>query len=276
MKPTQSMFLDEQPQPATRKKAKVAEEPTTSLDLPLANVLDLPSKGQFGYPVSVSFRDILAKDEEILSTTTSDTYARTLNRVIKAVLMDCPFYEQMTIHDRDFALIWLWSNNYSPRKTVEIKCQHCGTVEKHQVDMTKLPITSPKESFTGTYEMTLKTTGKPITIRLRTVKDEIEVENYMLTHKDGNYSHLMMISAIDLGMEVPLAQKVKWVGDNVTGKEMAIIKKFHEHYAYGVKTELEHTCSSCGGVTKFDLPFSAEDVLSPRLDDSDEELLRFM
>jgi rRNA maturation protein Nop10 len=86
----------------------------------------------------------------------------------------------------------------------------------------------------------------------------------------------MLISSIDLGMDIPLESKIKWVGENVTGKEMAIIKRFHEHYAYGVKTTLEHKCSSCGGVTTFELPFSASEVFSPRLDESDEELLRFM
>jgi hypothetical protein len=276
MKPTQSMFLDEQPQPATRKKAKVVEEPTTSLDLPLANVLDLPSKGQFGYPASVSFRDILAKDEQILATTTEDTYARTLNRVIKAVLMDCPFYEKMTVHDRDYVLIWLWANNYSPKRKVQITCSHCGKVEDHMVDMTRLPTESPKEGFTGSHELILKTTGKPITLRMKTVGNELVVEEYMIKHKDQNFDNLMLISSIDLGMDIPLESKIKWVGENVTGKEMAIIKRFHAHYAYGVKTALEHKCSSCGGVTTFELPFSASEVFSPRLDESDEELLRFM
>jgi hypothetical protein len=276
MKPTQSMFLDEQPQPATRKKTKVVEEPITSFDLPLANVLDLPSKGQFGYPASVSFRDILAKDEQILATTTEDTYARTLNRVIKAVLMDCPFYEKMTVHDRDYALIWLWANNYSPKRKVQITCSHCGHVEDHMVDMTRLPTESPKEGFTGSHELILKTTNKPITLRMKTVGNELAVEEYMIKHKDQNFDNLMLISSIDLGMDIPLESKIKWVGENVTGKEMAIIKRFHEHYAYGVKTTLEHKCSSCGGVTTFELPFSASEVFSPRLDESDEELLRFM
>lgn len=265
---------NEPPKKQTHRQTKAT--PVEELAPLPANILDLPSKGQFGYPSSVQYRDILAKDEEVLSTTTAETYARTLNGVLKSVLMNCPFYEQMTIHDRDYALIWLWSNNYSPKRNIEIECSHCHSKEKHMVDMTHLAVTNPVDGFTGSFEMVLKTTGKPVTIKLRTVADEIAVENFMLKNPSTKHDYLMIIRSIDIGVEIPLDQKIKWVGENVTGKEMALIKKFHAHYSYGVKTELEHTCSSCGGVTPFELPFSASEIFDPRLDESDEELLRFM
>jgi len=271
--------------PASRKKKPVnfetdsVEQPaSTPVSDPLANILDLPSNGKFGYPASVKFRDIMAGDEEILATTTASNYARTLNTVIRSVLMNCPFYDQLTIHDRDFALIWLWSNNYAPTRTVSIKCSNpeCGAVENVTVDMTKLEINEPVEGFTGSVTFTLKATNKPITVRLRTVADELAAEEYMLSNKNARFDHLTVVSSIDLGMYVPLDKKLEWVNTNITGKEMALIKKFHEHYAYGVKTRLSHKCRSCGEVTFFDLPFSPEDILSPKLSDDFEELLRSM
>jgi hypothetical protein len=98
---------------------------------------------------------------------------------------------------------------------------------------------------------------------LRTVGDENAVENFMLKNKKHRFEYLMMIRAIDLGMDVALEQKIKWVGDNITGREMAIIKAFHEHYSYGIKTQLEHKCPACSGVTLYELPFQTEDILNP-------------
>lgn len=278
MKPTQHMLIEDEPtQPKSRKPKMV--EPVIDLDETVAakaaNILDLPSRGQFGYPAQVQFRDVLAKDEEILASTTADNYARTLNGVIKSVLLDCEFFEQMCVHDRDYALIWLWSNNYNPRKQVQVQCPECDSVETVTVDMTNLEVTTPDEDFTGAIQITLKLTGKPVTIRMRTVGDEIAVENYMAKNPNTkhNFEHLMIVRSIDVGLEIPLEQKAKWVGDNVTGKEMAIIKKFHDHFAYGTKTKITHQCA-CGGSVEFDLPFQAADVLNPQLSDDFEELLR--
>jgi len=270
--------------PAVRRKQKPVEFSTDGVEVPQqqevvdvkpANILDLPSKGMFGYPSFVQYRDILAKDEETLSMTTAENYARTLNGVIKSVLLDCSFFEQMTIHDRDYVLVWLWSNNYAPTKRVDVTCKHCKTVNHHKVDMTKLDITEPKAGFPGFMEMKLKNAGT-IRVKLRTVADEIATETFMMTNKNYKFENLMTIQTIDVGMVIPMESKIKWVGENVTGREMAIIKKFHEHYFYGVNTQLTNTCSACGGATQFELPFQAEDILYPKLADDSEELLRFM
>jgi hypothetical protein len=144
--------------------------------------------------------------------------------------------------------------------------------------MTNLEVTEPEEGFTGSVEMTLKLTGKPVKIRMRTVGDEIAVESFLAANTKTTYSydHLMLVRALDLGLEIPLAQKAKWVGENVTGKEMAIIKKFHDHFAYGTKTKIPHSCTACGGSVDFDLPFQGSDVFNPQLPDDFEELLRSM
>jgi hypothetical protein len=278
MKPTQHMLIeDDVPQSKPRKTKTVVTEDTATAPI-AANILDLPSKGQFGYPAQVQYRDILAKDEEILASTTADTYARTLNGVVKSILMNCDFFEQMCVHDRDYALIWLWSNNYTPRKQVDVQCPHCENHDTVTVDMTDLEVTEPEDGFTGSVEMTLKLTGKPVKIRMRTVGDEIAVESFLAANTKTAYSydHLMLVRALDLGLEIPLAQKAKWVGENVTGREMAIIKKFHDHFAYGTKTKIHHSCTACGGSADFDLPFQGADVFNPQLSDDFEELLRSM
>jgi hypothetical protein len=282
MKPTQNMFVDDpvEEKPTTPKKQTKTTKPKTKMvETPVdeevkapkpANILDLPSKGQFGYPESVQYRDMLAKDEEILASSTAENYARTLNGVLKSVLMDCEFYEDLCVHDRDYALIWLWANNYSPRKTLEITCGSCGNEDKHNIDLTALDVVDPKENFTGAFTLPLKN-GEEVKVRLNTVGDELNAEKYMLKNKQHRYEYLMLVLSIDVGVPMMLDTKIEWVGNNITAHEMAIIKEFHRQYAYGVKTRLEHTCSACGEVTPFDLPFSVEDILNPTVQFNFEE-----
>lgn len=271
--PTQNMFVDEistddelveTPKLKSSRTKKVESE--TEVPKP-ANVLDLPSKGKFGYPSYVQYRDLLARDEEILASATAETYSRTLNGVLKSALMDCEFYEKLSIHDRDFILIWMWANNYTSKKTIEVKCPK--GVEKVEVDLTKLDITDPAENFTGAFTLPLKS-GNTVTVRLNTVGDEIAAEAYMAKSEQYRYEYLMMVQSIDVGVPMLLETKLKWIGDNITAKEMAIIKQFHVKFAYGVKTRLSHKCS-CGEVAQFDLPFSVEDVLNPTVQFDFEE-----
>jgi hypothetical protein len=268
MKPTQNMFMDdvqESEEVVEQTKKKVKKE--TEVPKP-ANVLDLPSGGKFGYPSFVQYRDMLAKDEEILASSTAENYARVLNGVIKSVIMDCEFYENMTTYDRDYVLIWLWANNYTAKKTVEIECKD-GSTENVEVDLTQLDVTEPSEKFTGAFTLDLKN-GKSVKVRLNTVGDEIATETYLSKNKQHRYEYLMMVQSIDVGVPMLLETKLKWVGENLTAKEMGIIKQFHAKFAYGVKTRLEHKCA-CGEVTKFDLPFSIEDILHPTVQFDFEE-----
>lgn len=272
-RPTQMMFADDESdtQPTPVKPKMMKSEPVEDADVSPSskhNILDLPSKGQFGYPSSVEYRDIFAKDEEVLSSATTDTYVRTLNGVIKNILNNPSFFESMSIHDRDFVLIWLWANNYVPKKDVDVSCKHCNHVEKETVNLTELDVTDPDEKLTGAIQFDLKKTGKPIKVRLNTVGDELAIETFIASHEEfkNKFEYLMLVRSIDVGMTIPLEKKIEWVGENVTARELAIIKQFHKKFTYGVKTTLEHTCSKCEGVTSFALPFSAAEILYPNAD----------
>jgi hypothetical protein len=275
MNPTQIMFEETTPTKNQPKAVKMVEQEVSDVEsLEPLNVIDLPSAGRFGYPSTIQYRDILAKDEEVLISATSDTYVRVLNGVIKDVLNNPSFFEHMSIYDRDFCLIYLWANNYTPRKIVDVKCKHCNTHENVTVDLTKLDSTAPAEGFKGAMQFDLKSTGKPIKVRLNTVGDEIAVETYLANFEGENkpsFEHLMLVRSIDLGVELPLDKKNKWVGDHVNVRELALIKKFHRKFVYGVNTTLENTCKKCEGVTSYPLPFSAAEIIYPNADLGDME-----
>lgn len=290
--PTQKMFADEveeaKKKPNTRKRTQkpkenpeAKEEVVHDVKLSSANhnILDLPSNGKLWYGKSVEYRDIMVGDEEILSLASAGTYARTLNSVIKGILNDCEFYEDMTIYDRDFALVWLWANNYNPIKEVNIKCrnQSCGVTETHKVDLTQVEVTDIKENIPVPFTLKLKNSKMAeVNIRLNTVQDEINVEAYINDNPKSNFAMLMLVSSIDIGFDMTLAKKLEWVRTNVTSTELGVIRNFHKYFKFGVNDIIEHTCSQCKEVTKGALPFQAEDILYPTVSTDFEELLRTM
>jgi hypothetical protein len=261
-KPTAEMFADDVP------------EVVKEVGLPSAshNITTLPSNGVFGYPAEVEYRDILVKDEEVLSGATVETYSKTLNAVIKSLMNDCPFYENLIIHDRDYMLLWIWANNYTSSKNVEIACVHCDNKDHHKVDFTKLETVDVKKTIKIPFEIPLQKGGK-IVVRMNTVADELFAEEYVKKNKNVKFEQVMMVRSIDVGSEIPFNAKMKWVSENLRSKEMGIVRQFHKHFAFGIPTSIEHTCSACGGVTRGDLPFQTEDILYPTVQSDFEKLL---
>jgi hypothetical protein len=200
-KPTQSMFVDDdEQQPTTKPKAPVKKksthvktEDTVGLHDSDKNILMLPSMGVLGYPEKVSYRDIMFKDEEILSLATPDTYAETLNSVLKGVLNDCEFFEDISVFDRDYLLVWLWANNYTSVKAMSAQCGHCGHSDDKHVDLSKAEVTDIKaDDIPVPFKLPLKNaTVTHVEIYLNTVQDELDVEKFMKKNPKANFEMIL-------------------------------------------------------------------------------------
>jgi hypothetical protein len=265
---TSQMFVeDDELTVDVQKEESVTEEPTTApAD---ANLVELPSKGLLGYPATIEYREMMVSDEEILAGATEQTYSRTLNGVLKSVLNNCPFYEKLTLIDRDWALIWVWANNYTDMKRVSVDCSHCGTKNEHVVYLSKLQSTPIKESIAtrNPIQIPIEKTGGFVEVRLNTVADEMFVEDYMIKNKDAKWDFLMLCRSISLGRDIPFDVKLKWIRENISAKEFGLIRKYHTHFSYGINPTIEHKCDACGGVTHGLVPFQATDVLYPVVSD---------
>lgn len=271
-KPTQEMYVDVSEN--EQEKEQVVEK-GVSASAPL-NIVDLPSCGRLGYPTTVEYREVLVKDEEVLASATSKTYARTLNGVLKSILNDCEFYEKLTVHDRDFLLVWIWANNYSPTKRVSFTCPKCKTTSDQTVDFSAQNITEINERFKGHFDMPIKKIGSTVRVRLNTVADEIEAETYLAANPNANYENLLIALSIDLGFEgIPMDQRLKTIRENFSGAEMSKIKQFHIKMRYGIDPDVEYVCKNteCGEVTKDAFPFHTEDILFPTIQTDIEEFL---
>lgn len=262
---TKQMFVDEEEQVKPKQQSKKRSSKPKEEELVLEdnkNIIELPSNGMLDYPDTVSYREILVRDEETLSSATPDTYTIVLNKVLKSILNDCPFYEQMSIHDRDFLLIWLWANNYDPVKELTIKCPECATKTTHKVDLREIEVHDISDEFIKEFEVKLSN-GQRCWVRMSTVEDELFVEKYHKKNKDLSIDFLLTICSIITEKVMPFEQKLQWVRDNMTSRELGVVKRYHSHFKFGINALKDYECPACDEVTQDIIPFQAEDILMP-------------
>jgi len=248
--------IDQSPTTKNPIQTKV-EQPITKQDKYKYNSVDLPSEGKLGYSTEVRYRDILVKDEKEISSATEHNFQPILNKIISGLLEDSTFYKEMSIYDRDFLILWIWANNYSTHKDLEYTCPHCETHNKESVDLTKIPVSPISDSYVSPYKYTLSN-GEDIVLRLITVRDEEIATNFVKNNKQYDEAFIMLCLSIDFKTKMPLKEKMKYIEDNMTGKDMSKIRGFHKHFKYGIDDSIELECSGCGEVNKTNIPFQVD------------------
>lgn len=219
--------------------------------------VDLPSGGKLGYPESLEYRDIMVRDEKIIASATEKTFPKVLNNVLKSLLKDQSYFEKLSLFDRDFLLLWIWANNYSATKTLDTACPHCGSDNEYVVDITKLEVDELKDEYKHPYPYTLSS-GKKVKLRLLTVKDEEVSRMLSGKSKDLDEQFIMLCASIDFGIAMPLTEKIKKIENEVSGKDMAFIRGFHQYFKYGINNHVDRNCSSCGEAAVIEIPFQLD------------------
>lgn len=258
--------------PIVEKKPIVVDE---VVEHAVGNIIDLPSKGILGYPGSISHREIYAGDEEILKTATNKNFSRTLNRVLKSICNDADFYDDLYVGDRDYILTSIWANTYDSIKRFEVTCRHCGEKEEIEIDLFDLKDTPIKDNFKSRLSITIKKTGDVVTIRPVTVRDENNAELFMANNPKLEFSFEIVHCALSLefGKPISIKDRVEYIKENVSAREMGVIKEYHRYFRFGLDTTFEHECGECSGVTHDSIPFRPEDFIAPDVRTDFEQLL---
>ena len=237
------------------------------------NTVELPSMGRLGYDAEISYRDIMVRDEKVLSSATQKSYNKILGKVLKSLLADDTIYDKLSINDRDFLLTWIWANSYSTIKHFDFVCEHCGNEEEISIDISTLPVKNIEDTYPLEGFKFKSSGGLDLTLRLVTIADERIAEEYAQKHKTIEYSDVVYALTTDVGTIMPLAEKLIFIDDNISGKDMAIIRAFHKHYKYGLAEDYTQVCSNCGESVKSVIPFSLDHFM-PTLQSDFEKLLQ--
>jgi hypothetical protein len=244
-------------------------------DNSMGNIIDLPSKGMLGYPGEVTYREIMAGDEEILKTSTAKNFHRTVNKVLKSISNAPEHFDEISLHDRDYIISYIWANTYGSKKTFDVTCSKCSAKEEVTVDMTQIQVDDIKESYKKDFKLVIKKKNKEIFLRYSCIRDENNCEKFFIDHPDSGDTKdfVMMCFAINFKQPMDISERVRWMKENASAKEMQTIKAFHSHYRFGMDTQYDHVCSKCEGVTNTYIPFHPQDVIAPELQTDFEELL---
>lgn len=253
------------------KPKKKVSKPKEDLGIKYYTV-ELPSKGLLGYPAELEYRDILVRDEKILSAATSTTFQSIINKVLKSLLKEEEVFDELTIADRDYLMLWIWANNYTTTKEFDVTCEHCTNVDNLVIDVTKTDITELSDEYENPYEYVLSN-DHSVYLKLLTTKDEQIATEFVKKNKNNSLESVLMALSIDVGKVLMLPQKLKWIEDNINGHDMGMIRGFQEYFSYGIDDEVEHACESCGEVTKHSIPFSLE-FFMPTLRNDFEKMFR--
>ena len=248
------------------KKKNTEETKSEATDDYVYTQVDLPSNGALGYPTEIEYRDILVKDEKVLASSTEKTFPRILNNVMKGLIKDSSFFDKMAMHDRDFLLLWIWANNYSTVKDIEMKCPHCDHHNNYKIDLTKLNIDEIDTDLKNPYPYETKR-GDKVSFKLLTVGDEEIARKFANSNKDYDESFVLLCLSINFKKVMSLIDKIKYIEEKFTGKDMSVLRGFHKHFKFGIDDVVEKECTNCGEVNKIAIPFQI-DFFIPSLSDN--------
>lgn len=247
----------------------VSKEPTATKWY----MVELPSAGKLGYPKIIEYRDILVRDEKVISTATEKTSTLVLNNVLKDLIKDCDsWFYNMSVMDQQFLLMWIWANNYSTKKHLTIKCRNCGHKDKHIVDLTEVDVKNLSDDYVQPFEYKLQN-DEIVKLRLVTIGDEKLADDMIEKNPHLNRDYVLMTLTTDFSTVMTLDQKMAYFDNHVSGRDVGMIRAFHNHFKYGLDDNIPHKCSKCEEVTNFSIPFSLQHFL-PTLSNDFASLLR--
>lgn len=221
------------------------------------SLVELPSKGRLGYPAEVEYRDILVKDEKEISAATDKTFTKVLNNVLRNLLKDKSYFDQLSIADRDYLLLWIWANSYSTTKHVEAECPQCSKRAVYPIDITEIDVKDIDPEYESPTPYVTKN-GTKVGLRLLTVKDEEIAKKFSNGQKGADELFTLLCCSVVFDIVMPLKEKIKRIEENFTGYDMSVLRGFHSHYKYGIDDTVEKECPDCGGRFPVSVPIDIE------------------
>ena len=205
-------------------------------------------------PSKIAIRTFKGRDEKLIAELSYDNFEKKFLLVLKNVLQGID-PEKLTIGGRLFLMVWEVINSYGSKSPVEIVCSACFKPVTIDVDLAKLEVTELPDNFVEPWMVKLSS-GKELGINLLRVADQLKIEDY---EKSGKNVYLYRL-ATSLAGEDTVWHKMEMLED-LSVKDIALIRAFHEKYFHGPIMEVEYTCPQCGEHGRVMLPFRLEFLL---------------
>lgn len=203
----------------------------------------------------VEIRMLKGKDEKLISDIDLSNFEKKFKLVLDGVIRGIE-PEKLTLGDRIYILVWIAMNCYSPLYSMDLICDTCLVKSPIEIDLGKLEKLELPKKFKEPYEITLMDKTK-IKLRLLRVADQIQYLDHV-QEKEDNSLYKLAQSIVD---DKDLVTRIKML-EEMSTKDLALIRAFHEKYYHGVKLETKYTCPKCGGTGNTPVPFRL-DIIFP-------------
>lgn len=200
------------------------------------------------HPEDIKARAYQGSEEELLSQINPINLERNYLEVMKRVIQGIDPIK-LTLGDRLYFIVWECINSYMDVIQVKTVCSHCLQEVEIPVDLKELKVINLPEDFKEPREVPLPG-GEKIKLRLLTVEDEIEIEEYQKKHGSShNYRYARsIVSEKDI---LEMLDKV----EKMSAKDKATLRAFQEKFYHGPDLYHKYTCPKCKEEDEVEVPF---------------------
>lgn len=215
--------------------------------------INLPSLG-LAYKNFEKFeiRSLTGADEERMAAIATMNVEKKFAELIKSCTRGVDPYD-LTLGDKLFILLYLTIDTFGKDYPGEFYCEHCFQKLYQNFDLNAFDVIALPDNFEQPCPIELSS-GKQLYLRLRTVRDEVEVIDAELSKKNG-YLLRYALTVVDQTKDID--QKLELLR-NMPKKDFDKVKAFHEKYQHGPVMEAKYHCELCGGDGVVAVPFRIE------------------
>lgn len=233
----------------------------------------LPSRGKFYHsedqPTSgeVHIRPMTGQEETILSTARLMRQGRGIEMIFKNCILEKNINpEKLLSVDRTYLLIYLRGISYGNIYEVTVKCPECGHSFDNEIDL-NLPVEyCPDSVGEDTLVKTLPKTKFTFKYQVMTGAHESEISEYrerkskFSNSTDDSFLYKASVLITEIGNDqakVTNKHGIQSLLSRLPAIDVNYIRNVINDLPFGVKTEVDVFCDSCGADFDIELPFEA-------------------
>jgi len=240
--------------------------------------VELPSQGRFypeGHPLcgedSIEIKQMTAKEEDMLTSTTLLKKGVALDRVIDSLIVDKRIDpNSLLVGDRNAIIIATRVSGYGNEYTTNVTCPACSEKQDYAFnlndaniysggDLSKMNITDNKN---GTFSVVLPKTEVNITFRLLCGNDEktlaagIEHDRRQKIYEKHVTRHLKnIVCSVN---EDASAQAINYLIDNIPSMDSRHLRAAWRLVSPNIDLTQNFECSECDHVQEMEVPLTAD------------------
>lgn len=265
--------------PKAKKDSTSNETSEKKPELFPTEVIDLPSQGLV-YPQEnplssgqIEMRYPSARDEDILTSQNLIQKGVVIDKLLESLIVSDIDYDDLVIGDKNALIMAARVLGYGKNYNTEVQCPRCGEKEQIDIDLLELKdkeVDTDKYNRQNSYEFTLPKSGRKITFKLLTNRDEKKITEEIkrikaFNKKSGKKEAVSpefttrlkyMILSVDGRDEIKVIRE--FVDKELVSQDTYEFRKHLREFTPDIDSRFLFECSNCGEETVLAVPMTVE------------------